>query len=143
MKIVLDVFKDLELKEFLLTQDGIKSVDINNKDFVIELVIDYDEDITPFIIYKFIKLFNNSDVSCLIFFDKNYNYDIRVLKYAVGDMCCEYCYKGLIEELFMNDNVKSVNSNFDFNNMYNIELVIEYNKDYSESELIEFIKKNV
>ena len=67
MKIVLDVFKDLELKEFLLTQDGIKSVDINNKDFVIELVIDYDENITPFIIYKFIKLFNNSDVSCLIF----------------------------------------------------------------------------
>ena len=143
MKTVLDVFKDLELKEFLLTQDGIKSVDINNKDFVIELVIDYDEDITPFIIYKFIKLFNNSDVSCLIFFDKNYNYDIRVLKYAVGDMCCEYCYKGLIEELFMNDNVKSVNSNFDFNNFYNIELVVEYNKDYNKEELIEFIKNNV
>ena len=66
-----------------------------------------------------------------------------MLKYAVGDMCCEYCYKGLIEELFMNDNVKSVKSNFDFNNMYNVELVIEYNKDYSESDLVEFIKKNV
>ena len=32
MIIVLDVFKDLELKKFLLSHDGIKSVDIiNNK----------------------------------------------------------------------------------------------------------------
>ena len=78
-----------------------------------------------------------------ISFDKNVKCDTNVLNYNIEHLCCEFCYKELIEELFKNNNVKSVNSNFDNNNFRNIELVIEYNKDYNKEELIEFIKKNI
>lgn len=143
MKFVLDIYNELELKEFLLSQDGINDVNIYNNKFVTELVIDYDKDVTPFIIYKYIKLFDGNDISSLLSFDKNVDYDTCILKYNVKDMCCENCYKVLIEELFLDDKVKSVKSNFGFNNVHNIEFVIEYNKDYDERELIKFIKKNI
>ena len=143
MKLVLDVFKDLELKEFLLTQDGIKSVDIINNKHFSEVVIDYDEKINDFIVYHYIKLYFDDVSDGFILFAKNVKFDTNTLNYNIEHLCCEFCYKELIEELFKNNNVKSVNSNFDNNNFRNIELVIEYNKDYDEEELIGFIKKNV
>ena len=57
-------------------------------------------------------------------------------------MCCEYCYMGLVMDLFENDKIKSVKSNFDFNKpAFNIEFLIEYNENYSEQELIKYIKE--
>ena len=143
MKVLLDTNIKNEIIEYLLTQEGIEEVKINEIDLFEELEIKYNEKTTPIIIMKYIDLFQNNKFSTMISFDKEIEKEKKTLKYVVDDMCCEYCYKGLIEELFMNDNVKSVNSNFDFNNFYNIELVVEYNKDYNKEELIEFIKNNV
>lgn len=57
-------------------------------------------------------------------------------------MCCEYCYMGFIMDLFENSNIKSVNSNFNYNMpAFNIEFLIEYSEDYNEQKLIEFIKE--
>ena len=143
MKIVLDVFKDLEFKEFLLSQDGIKSVDIINNKHFSEVIIDYDEKINDFIVYNYIKLYLDGVSEGFISFAKNVKFDTNILNYNIEQLCCEFCYKGLVEELFKNINIKSVKSNFDNNNFKNIELVIEYKKDYNEEELIEFIKKNI
>ena len=58
-------------------------------------------------------------------------------------MCCEYCYKGLVQDLYNNKYIKSVKSNFDFNKpAYNINFEIEYDKMYGEEELIDYIKDN-
>lgn len=59
-------------------------------------------------------------------------------------MCCEYCYKGLVSSLFGNENIKSVNSNFDFAEpAFNIEFTIEYNEELlSEEQLINIIEEN-
>ena len=127
MKVLLDTNIKNEIIEYLLTQEGIEEVKINEIDLFEELEIKYNEKTTPIIIMKYIDLFQNNKFSTMISFDKEIEKEKKTLKYVVDDMCCEYCYKGLIEELFMNDNVKSVNSNFDFNNFYNIELVVEYN----------------
>ena len=49
---------------------------------------------------------------------------------------------GLVMDLFENDKIKSVKSNFDFNKpAFNIEFLIEYNENYSEQELIKYIKE--
>ena len=79
MKIVLDVFKDLEFKEFLLSQDGIKSVDIINNKYFSEVVIDYDEKINDFIVYNYIKLYLDDVSEGFISFAKNVKFDTNTL----------------------------------------------------------------
>lgn len=143
MKLVLDLYNDLELKEYLLGQDGINNIDIINNKHFNEVVIDYDKEVTTFIIYKYIELFCSENGVPLISFDKNSNYDVKKLEYVVEDMCCEYCYKDLVENLFLNDNIKSVKSNFDYKNLHNVKFIIEYNKDYNKEELIGLIKNYV
>lgn len=87
---------------------------------------------------KYIELFQKNKYSILFEFDKGTIGDCRLLKYTIDDMCCEYCYKGLIMDLFENEKIKSVKSNFDFNKpAFDIEFLIEYSEDYSEQELIQ------
>lgn len=59
-------------------------------------------------------------------------------------MCCEYCYKGLVQELFENELINSVKSNFDFSKpAFNIKFSIEYDKNYSEDELKKYIEERI
>lgn len=144
MKLILDDVLDLELKEYLLSQDGINDVKIDINDFASEINIKYDNRITPFIIVKHIELFQKKEYPIMLGFDKEQNANFKVLKYVVDDMCCEYCYKGLMQHLFKNKKIKSVKSNFDlYNSPFDIELTIEYDEKYSEDELLNYIKKNV
>ena len=141
MILVLDDLISLELKEYLLTQDGINDVECNDNSFLTEVKIDYNELITPEIIFKYIKLFQNKKYSILVEFDKGIKGKFNTLKYIVDDMCCEYCYKGFVEDLFENENIKSIKSNFDFNKpAFNIEFIIEYNNNYSEKKLNTYIE---
>ena len=57
-------------------------------------------------------------------------------------MCCEFCYMGLIMDLFLNKKINAVKSNFDNNNpTFNVEFIIEYCEDYSEEDLIRYINE--
>ena len=141
MKLVIDDSVNDELKDYLLMQLGIISVDIDYNNSFPVLDIKYNEKTTPIIIMKYIEVFLKRKYSILFGFDKETTGDFKVLKYTVDDMCCEYCYRGLVMDLFENDKVKSAKSNFDFNMpAYNIEFIIEYDKDYKEEDLIKYIK---
>ena len=141
MKLILDDFINEELKEYLLMQDGVDSVVIDNENFLTILNIKYNKKSPPEIIMKYIELFQKNKYSILFEFDKGTIGDFKVLKYTIDDMCCEYCYKGLIMDLFENKKIKSVKSNFDFNKpAFDIELIIEYAKEYNKEELIKYIK---
>ncbi len=141
MKLILDDLVNEELKEYLLMQDGIVGVEINNEDFLTILNIEYNKKTTPEIIMKYIELFQKNKYSILFEFDKGTIGNFRVLKYTIDDMCCEYCYKGLVMDLFENKKIKSVKSNFDFNKpAFDIEFIIEYDKEYREEELIKYLK---
>jgi copper chaperone CopZ len=142
MKLILDDIVNEELKKYLLMQDGIDDVVFDNENFLAKLNIEYNKKTTPEIIMKYIELFQKNKYSILFEFDKGTMGDFRLLKYTIDDMCCEYCYKGLIMDLFENEKIKSVKSNFDFNKpAFDIEFLIEYNEDYSEQELIQYIKE--
>ena len=142
MEIKLDGTINPELKDFLLSQEGIINVQINYDDYFIKLNIKFNEKTNPNIVMKYIELFEKHKYSNLVEFNKEYEGKIKILKYIVDDMCCEYCYMGLVMDLFENDKIKSVKSNFDFNKpAFNIEFLIEYNENYSEQELIKYIKE--
>ena len=142
MKLVMHDNVSVELEEYLLTQDGITKADVNFDGYYVKLDIEYNEKVTPIIIMKYIDLFCENSYSCLFEFDKESKGKFKVLNYTVKNMCCEYCYMGFVMDLFENNKIKSVKSNFDFNKpAFNIEFLIEYNENYSEQELIKYIKE--
>ena len=144
MKLVLDDFISEELKEYLLTQIGIIAVEFNKKDYLTILDIKYNAKTTPNIIMKYIELFQKNKYSILFEFDKETIGTFKILNYTIDDMCCDYCYRGLVMDLFDNENIKSVKSNFDYNMpAFNIEFIIEYDEKYTEKELIEYIKNMI
>lgn len=143
MKVLLDTNIKKEIIEYLLTQEGIEEVKINEIDLFEELEIKYNDKITPIIIMKYIDLFQNNKFSTMISFDKEIEKEHKTLKYVVDDMCCEYCYMGLVRELFDNKNVYAIKSNFDMKYpLYNVEFEIKYDINYLEEDLIKFIEEN-
>ncbi len=143
MRVILDSDVNEELKVYLLTQLGITNVEFNKKNYLITLDIEHNEKTTPYIIMQFIDLFLENKYSILYEFDKGTVGNFKTLKYIVEDMCCEYCYRGFVMDLFENKKVKSVRSNYDYDNAYNIEFIIEYDEKYSEEELIKYIKEKL
>lgn len=142
MEIKLDGIVHQELGDFLLSQEGITNVEINYDDYFIKLNIKFNEKTNPNIVMKYIELFEESKYSNLVEFNKEYENKTKILKYIIDDMCCEYCYMGLVMYLFENDKIKSVKSNFDFNKpAFDVEFLIEYCEDVNEQELIEYIKE--
>lgn len=142
MKVILDDTLDKKdgFKEYLLSQVGITSVNFTIKNFTTELDISFDNDMDPIIILKFVELFQKYMCSFLLEFDKENVGNYNIYKYVEDDLCCEYCYKELVRYLFKNKNINSVKSNYDLNVFTTkVELFIEYNSDYSEQSLIEYI----
>lgn len=119
-------------------------MEIDLKGYISEVNIYLDGKISPKKVVKYIELFQNNQFPIILSFDKGPIYKFRKLKYLVDDMCCEYCYKSLIDKLFQNDQIKSVKSNFDFaKSAFNIELLVEYNDQYAEEELRKYIAENI
>ncbi len=142
MKLVSDDFINKEIKEYLLTQEGIIDVELNENHNLTTLDIKYNENITPNIILKYIELFQNRQYSILFEFDKNTKGNFNILEYVIDDMCCDYCYRRLVTDLFENEHIKSVKSNFNYQMpAFNIKFIIEYDNDYTEEELIKYIKE--
>lgn len=141
MKLVLDDGVRDEIQEYLLSQEGIIDVKIGEKNFFTLLNIKYNEETTPNIIMKYIELFQKNKYSILYEFDKGTTGNFKTLKYVVDDLCCEYCYRNFVMDLYNNKQIKSVKSNYDYHTMsaFNIEFMIEYNKNYQEEKLIKYI----
>ena len=142
MTIKLDGIVHLELKDYLLSQEGITDVEIDYNSNYVKLNIKLNEKTSPNIVMKYIELFEEYKYSNLMEFNKDYNEKTKILKYTVDDMCCEYCYKGLVMDLFENNKIISVKSNFDLSEpAFNIEFIIEYDEKYEEEEIVKYIKE--
>lgn len=143
MKVLLNDNVNKELIEFLLTQEGILEVNINEVDMFIEVDINHNQNTTPNIIMKYIELYLNNKFSNLIAFNKNTKIKTKKLNYLVEDFCCEYCYMGFVREAFDKKEIFSLKSNFDlYETSMDVLLEIEYDEKYNEEEIINFIKEN-
>lgn len=142
MYLVLDGIISDELEAFLLSQEGIKKVEINRNEIGNKIHVEYDTSTSPAIIMKYIALFEEYECSELLEFDKGLQYKTRKIKCTVESVCCEYCYKAFVMKLFENKYINSFKSNFDFDRFTSIIIEVEYT-NYSEDEIVEIIKKNI
>ena len=138
LTIIIDHWGHKELKEYLMSLNGILDVIIKNEE-QIEIYIKYNPDlITPKIIRLEILLFLNIlKTPSILAFDKHSTIEMSEYKIIRNDICCEYCLKGAIEDLFEIDGIEKVESNFNKENYYqknyderdNVIISIKYNSD--------------
>lgn len=128
--LILDHPNHKELKNYLLSLNGIKSIRITNVNFLrINITYDdniIDDEIIKKEIYLFLDLKDN--IPYMIGFDKCYS-DSLDYKYILKDICCEYCFEGFIEELYNIKGITSISNNFDGIKLNNIKINIGYDKN--------------
>lgn len=133
LTIIIDGLGHKELKQYLMSLNGISDVIIKNQE-QLEIYIKYNPNmITPKIIKTEILLFLDIlKIPSIIAFDKHST--IKTSEYEIirSSVCCEYCFKGAIDDLFEIDGIEKVESNFNQKNYdegNNIIINIKYNSD--------------
>lgn len=137
---------DFELLDYLLSLKGIYNVTKVDRELII--TIEYDENIiTPVLIFQEIALFlNNINKPFLLGFDKHFE-NPEKYNMVLGDVCCEYCYMGMIAELLSKPGIEKFNNdNFDVIKLSNASVDIYYDPskltlDDIKLILAEYIKK--
>ena len=111
--IIIDNWGHEELKEYLMSLKGILDVEIKN-DEQLDIYLKYDSSlITPKIIKMEITLFLNiTKIPSILSFDKYPKFKTSNYTIIRDDLCCEYCYKGAIEDLFEIEGIETVKGNF-------------------------------
>ena len=109
LTITIDCWSHKELKEYLNSLKGISEVDINGED-KLEIYIKYNSDlitlkIIELEILSFLKLLN---VPSIMGFDKHSDKNLKEYLIIRKDICCEYCVKGVVEDLFFLDGIEKV-----------------------------------
>ena len=114
--IVIDCFKLSydELKNYLLSLDGVNEVDVVDIDDLLRLNVLYDinkitDNIIKLEILAFLDLL---DYSVIYEFDRHFDGETKTYEKEINSICCEFCYSSCIEDLFEMDGVVKVTSNF-------------------------------
>ena len=147
--IIIDNWGHEELKEYLMSLKGILDVEIKNveheikSDEQLDIYLKYDSSlITPKIIKMEITLFLNiTKIPSILSFDKYPKFKTSNYTIIRDDLCCEYCYKGAIEDLFEIEGIETVKGNFNEDYLFKkyeeskkITINIEYNPNLLKAE---------
>ena len=149
LTIIVDDCGHKELKSYLMSLKGILNVNIENEDQLI-IYIKYKPDLITSEIIKmeillFLDILNRPSI---LAFDKHPDIKTSVYKIIRDDICCDYCLKGAIEDLFGIEGIEKVESNFSEENYIKHEPIvinINYNSDliiYDDMKQIE-LKLNI
>ena len=106
---------NFELKEYLLSLDGIYEVEFEDKNFTIN--IKYNSNIIDVKILKleiltFLKI---QKMPSMISFDKHCKNEIKEHEIIIKDLCCEYCLKGMVDDLLIIDGIEKADCNIEKN----------------------------
>ena len=142
IKIDYSDFVNNDLTNYLSTISGISKSSINIEKN--EIYVEYDASIISLKIIKMeIMLYLDiSKIPSIVAFNKHKQNDIKEYTILIEDLCCEYCLKGMIEDLLELDGIVSAYSDFDYVNKYNVSIFITYDeKKLNENELKLISKK--
>ena len=130
LTIIIDNWGHKELKEYLMSLKGILDVIIKNEE-QLEIHIKYNPNLITLKIIKMeILLFLDIlKIPSIVSFDKHSIVKISKYKIIRDDICCEYCFKGAIEDLFEIEGIERVESNFYEGNYDELIINIMYNSD--------------
>ena len=138
-----------KLKEHLLSLNGILDVAITiiKKQELLEIYIKYDYNlITSNIIKNEISSF--FVIPVILAFDKHPTGEIANYKMIRDDLCCEFCFKGVISKLFEIEGIQQVESDLEYllEKDYECDKVIiniKYNSNFITVEEIKQIELNI
>ena len=125
-----------ELENYLTSLKGILSIMIQKKE-KLEIYIKYNPNIiTPKIIKIEILLFLNIiNTPSILAFDKHSSINTNEYKIIIDNLCCEYCFKGAIDDLLEIEGIEKIESNFSEELYYNRENKIIINIKYNPNLL--------
>ncbi len=125
----------IDIDEYLSTLDGVEEVKIDVD--AGSIYVKYDSLKISAVVIKYEILFciDELRIPLLIGFDKH-GKEVEHYTMNVEDICCEFCFKGLIDDLFTMSGINSATSDFDFHNMFNVHINITYDKSVIKQEKI-------
>lgn len=130
--------KDLE--NYLSTIDGIVFSKVNSDNN--EIYVEYDAVAISLKLLKmeillYLDIMNTPSIVSFDKHTKNNKEDIIIIK----DLCCEYCLKGMIEELLEIDGIESAYSDFDYTDKINVKIFITYDDKLVNKDIIKKLEK--
>ncbi len=118
-----------DLAYYLKTLDGVKSVKINNEEN--EIYVEYASNIISLKLLKMeiLLYLDIVKIPSIVAFNKYSKNNIKEYRIVIKDLCCEYCLKGMIDDLLETDGIISAYSDFDYINKYNLNIFITYDEN--------------
>lgn len=126
-----------EIVNYLFTINDIINVEINNKENIITITYQGNK-LNSYILKKEIMLFLNIQKPTIMSFDKHSEKETKSRIIIINDLCCEYCFMNMIEELLDKTGIEKAFSDFDYNHKKNIKINIYYDANIiNEQNIIE------
>ena len=140
LKIEYSDFFDKELCDYLSTIKGVlfSKIDIENN----EIYIEYNSSIILLktLIMEIDLYLNTNNTPSIISFDKHFEKNIAKDIIVIEDLCCEYCLKGMIEDLLENELIKSAYTDFNYIDKKNVNIFITYDNKMMNLEELKKIR---
>lgn len=144
LTLVLNCRMEKELKDYLLSLDGVKNVKIDSKIYW-NIDVEYDEKKINLQVLK-CEIFAFLDIMrlpSLINFDKHSKNRCKKHKIVIIHLCCEFCYSSFIDELFMTEGIESAFAESDdIDNRENVGIEITYDETKIDKDLIDKLEKD-
>ena len=143
LKIEYSDFLDKELNEYLSSLNGVffSKVDMEKN----EIYVEYDSTIISIKVLKMeiILYLNLNNTPSIISFDKHYEKGIKEDVIIIEDLCCEYCLKGMIDDLLGYDAIKSAYTDFNYIDKNNVNIYITYDDKALKSDELNKLKNKL
>ena len=134
---------DEEFNMYMLDFNGVEEVKVDNEK--LDIYIKYDEtkiSINRVKLECFLFLGINT-IPSLLAFNKHYKQKLEDDIIVINDLCCEYCLKGMIEELLMNEGISKASSDYDYVNKKNVQINISYDESIITKEQLKELEKSL
>lgn len=143
LKIEYSDFLDKKLNEYLSSLNGVlfSKVDMGKN----EIYVEYDSTIISIKVLKMeiILYLNLNNTPSIISFDKHYEKGIKEDIIIIEDLCCEYCLKGMIDDLLGYDAIKSAYTDFNYIDKNNVNIYITYDDKALKSDELNKLKNKL
>ena len=134
---------DEEFNAYMLDFNGVKEVKVDKDS--LDIYIKYDEEKISINRIKLEVLFflGLNTIPSLRAFDKHSKEELKEYVITIECLCCEYCLRGMIEELLAIDGIDKANSDYDYSNNINVHINIDYNDKIITKDDIKRIEKEM
>lgn len=134
---------DEEFNTYMLDFNGIEEVKIDPD--TLDIYVKYDDNKISINRIKLEAMFflGLNTIPSLLAFNKHSKEQLKEAIITIESLCCEYCFRGMIEELLAIDGIDKAASNYDYVEYKNVHINISYDEKIISEEKIKEIEKSL